>query len=58
VLAQRRRTENLIVLGLFALAQLLGWMVLHSVRASLGLLLFSAFVLPVVLTLAFDRRSR
>jgi hypothetical protein len=58
VLARRRRRENLIVLGLFALAQLLGWMFLHSVRAGLGLLLFSVFVLPVVLTLAFDRHSR
>jgi Flp pilus assembly protein TadB len=57
VLATRRRAENLVVLGLFGLVQLLGWVVLHSVRASLGLLVLSAFVLPVVLTLAFDRRG-
>jgi hypothetical protein len=58
VLAQRRRAENLIVLGFFGLAQLVGWVWLQSVRASLGLLVLSAFVLPVVLTLAFDRRGR
>jgi hypothetical protein len=58
VLAQRRRAENLVVLGLFGLAQLVGWVWLQSVRASLGLLVLSAFVLPVVLTLVFDRRGR
>jgi Flp pilus assembly protein TadB len=58
VLAERRRAENLIVFGLFALVQLVGWVWLQSVRASLGLLVLSAFVLPVVLTLAFDRRGR
>jgi Flp pilus assembly protein TadB len=58
VLDARRRRENLVVLALFGLVQVVAWLWLHSVRAGLGLLLLSAFVLPVVLTLAFDRRSR
>jgi hypothetical protein len=41
----------------FVLVQVLGWLVAQDLLVSLGLLVLTAFALPVVLTLAFDRRG-
>ncbi len=57
VLAHKRRMQNRLVFGLAAVVQLFGWLAFGSVRASLLLLVLTAFALPVVLTLAFDRRA-
>jgi hypothetical protein len=57
VLARKRRRQNGLVLGVAAVVQLFGWLAFGSVRASLLLLVLTAFALPVVVTLAFDRRA-
>jgi hypothetical protein len=56
VLARRRRAQNLGMLGLFIGAQLAGWLLLASWTARFAVLVLSVLVLPVVVTLAFDRR--
>lgn len=57
VLARKRRNQNRLVLGLAVVVQLFGWLAFGSVRGSIALLVLSAFALPVLLTLAFDRRG-
>jgi Flp pilus assembly protein TadB len=57
VLARKRRAQNRVVLGLAAVTQVFGWLAFNSVRTSLLILVLTAFALPVVLTLAFDRRA-
>ena len=57
VLARKRRAQNRVVFGVAAVIQVFGWLAFSSVRTSLLLLVLTAFALPVVLTLAFDRRA-
>jgi Flp pilus assembly protein TadB len=57
VLARKRRAQNGAVLLGFVLVQLLAWLLLQTWTARLAVLVLSAFLVPVVVTLAFDRRS-
>jgi Flp pilus assembly protein TadB len=57
VLAQRRQVQNRAVYGIALVVQVLGWLAFGSVRASVLVLVLTAFALPVVFTLAFDRRG-
>jgi hypothetical protein len=57
ILARRRREQNAIVAVAFLLVQVGAWMLLSSWTGRLGVLLLSAFLVPVFVTLAFDRRS-
>ncbi|RAY16500.1 hypothetical protein DPM19_06450 [Actinomadura craniellae] len=56
VLARRRRVQNRVVLGLFVVVQVVGWVLLPTWTARFALLLLSVLLVPVVVTLAFDRR--
>ena len=57
VLARRRRAQNRAVLVVFLLVQLLAWMFFDSWAARLSTLGLSVFLVPVAVTLLFDRRS-
>jgi hypothetical protein len=57
LLARRRRTQNGVVLLAFVLVQIVAWLLLESWTARLAVLVLSAFLVPVVITIAFDRRS-
>ncbi|MEU6413944.1 hypothetical protein [Microbispora sp. NPDC046933] len=56
-LARRRRTENAVVAVLWFLVQVLAWILLDSWMARLGVFLGSILLLPVFVTIVFDRRS-
>ncbi|WP_433324936.1 hypothetical protein [Spirillospora sp. CA-294931] len=55
-LARRRRTQNRLTLGVFAAVQIAGWFLLDGWPARFALLALSLFLVPVFVTLAFDRR--
>jgi hypothetical protein len=57
LLARRRREQNAVVAVLFLLVQVAAWIFLSSWTGRLAVLLLSAFLVPVFITLAFDRRS-
>ncbi|MCW2941924.1 MAG: hypothetical protein JWN00_4909 [Actinomycetia bacterium] len=57
MLARRRRAQNRAVLVVFLLVQLLAWMFFDSWAARLSTLGLSVFLVPVAVTLLFDRRS-
>ncbi|GAA4501010.1 hypothetical protein GCM10023191_050320 [Actinoallomurus oryzae] len=57
LLARRRREQNAIVAVAFLLVQVLAWMSLSSWTARLAVFVLSVFLVPVFITLAFDRRS-
>jgi Flp pilus assembly protein TadB len=57
ILARRRREQNAIVAVVFVLVQVIAWINLSSWTGRLGVLVLSAFLVPVFVTLAFDRRS-
>jgi hypothetical protein len=57
ILARRRREQNAIVAVAFLLVQVLAWISLPSWTGRLAVLVLSAFLVPVFITLAFDRRS-
>ncbi|MBO3745400.1 hypothetical protein J5X84_04910 [Streptosporangiaceae bacterium NEAU-GS5] len=56
-LARRRRTQNGVVLILWLLVQVLAWILLSGWMARLGVFLLSIIVIPVLVTVVFDRRS-
>ncbi|MEU7876748.1 hypothetical protein [Microbispora bryophytorum] len=56
-LARRRRTENAVAVVLWFLVQALAWILLDSWMARLGVFLGSILLLPVLVTIVFDRRS-
>ncbi|NRQ36216.1 hypothetical protein HII36_30920 [Nonomuraea sp. NN258] len=57
LLARRRRAQNVLVaLGLL-LVQALVWLIWGSVPLSFAVFVFSLLLAPVVMTLAFDRRT-
>ncbi|GII53980.1 hypothetical protein Pth03_23690 [Planotetraspora thailandica] len=56
-LAQRRRTGNRLALGAFILVQVVAWLLLDGWMARLGVLLGSLLLIPVLVTIVFDRRS-
>jgi hypothetical protein len=57
VLARRRRAQNGGVFLVFLAVQCLGWLLCSTWTARLAVLGLSIFLVPVVVTLAFDRRS-
>ncbi|MET7459879.1 hypothetical protein [Nonomuraea sp. NPDC005501] len=56
LLARRRRVQNTVVAIAFALVQVVVWVVWGSPAVSFGALVLSLLLVPVVVTLAFDRR--
>ncbi|GAA3196445.1 hypothetical protein [Nonomuraea roseoviolacea] len=54
--ARRRRAQNAVVALAFALVQVMVWLVWASLAVSFGVLVLSLLLVPVVMTLAFDRR--
>ncbi|GLW22359.1 MULTISPECIES: hypothetical protein [Microbispora] len=56
-LARRRRTENGVAVTLWFLVQALAWILFESWMARLGVFLGSILLLPVLVTIVFDRRS-
>ncbi|PZG12050.1 hypothetical protein [Nonomuraea aridisoli] len=57
LLARRQRAQNAVVALAFVLVQVLVWLVWGSLPVSLAVLVFSLLLVPVVVTLAFDRRT-
>ncbi|NUT42181.1 MAG: hypothetical protein HOV86_19575 [Thermoactinospora sp.] len=57
VLARRRRVQNAVVALAFVLVQVLAWLVWGSWGISLAVLVLSVLFVPVIVTLAFDRRN-
>ncbi|MCG5212451.1 hypothetical protein [Streptosporangium sp. KLBMP 9127] len=57
VLARRRRAQNGVVAVLFLIIQLIAWLLLSSWAAWFGVLVLSLLLLPMLVTLVFDRRS-
>ncbi|GII26685.1 hypothetical protein [Planotetraspora mira] len=56
-LARRRRTENGVLALLWFIVQVLAWLLLDGWMARLGVLIFSTLLIPVLVTIVFDRRS-
>ena len=54
--ARRRRRQAFVLLGLFAVVQVLVWWLLPSWPVRLAVLLLSLFLLPVARVVLFDRR--
>ncbi|MEU4325020.1 hypothetical protein [Nonomuraea dietziae] len=57
LLAHRQRAQNGVVALLFVIVQLLTWMLWSSWQASLAVFVLSLLFVPVIVTLAFDRRT-
>ncbi len=57
LLARRQRVQNAAVLLAFLIIQALAWLVWGSPMVSFGVLIFSLLLVPVLVTLAFDRRT-
>ncbi|MGI8336248.1 hypothetical protein ACRYCC_40425 [Actinomadura scrupuli] len=57
LLARRRRAQNGGVLLVFLAVQCLAWLLCSTWTARLAVLGLSIFLVPVVVTLAFDRRA-
>ncbi|MBG0817421.1 hypothetical protein [Planomonospora sp. ID82291] len=57
VIARRRRTQNGVVAVLFLIVQVIAWLIWSSWAARLGVLLLSLLLVPVLVTVVFDRRS-
>ena len=58
LLARRRRMENSVILGLFLLAQIIVWLVTDDPWVRVAAALLGVLALPVLVTLALDRRTR
>lgn len=56
LLARRRREQNAIVAVVFLVVQVIAWTQLSSWTERLAVLILSAFLVPVFVVLAFDRR--
>ncbi len=57
LLARRHRAQNAVVALAFLLVQALAWLLWGSPLLSFGVLVFSLLLFPVLVTLAFDRRT-
>ncbi|MCW2905082.1 MAG: hypothetical protein JWO67_7347 [Streptosporangiaceae bacterium] len=55
--ARRRRSQNAAVLVIFLLVQTAAWLLLPTWSGRFAVLVVSVLVVPVAVTLAFDRRS-
>ncbi|MBE1592826.1 hypothetical protein ACFPOI_19415 [Nonomuraea angiospora] len=56
LIARRHRAQNIVVALGFLFVQAIVWLVWGSLPLSLAVLVFSLLLVPVVVTLAFDRR--
>jgi Flp pilus assembly protein TadB len=56
LLARRRRTQNVVVALLFVFVQAFVWLFWATPFLSFGVFVLSLLLIPVVVTLAFDRR--
>ncbi|MGW0203639.1 hypothetical protein, partial [Nonomuraea sp. NPDC003201] len=56
LIARRQRAQNIVVALGFLFVQAIVWLVWGSLPLSLAVLVFSLLLVPVVVTLAFDRR--
>ncbi|RVX39549.1 hypothetical protein EDD27_1908 [Nonomuraea polychroma] len=56
LLARRHRTQNVLVALGFLIVQAIAWLLWGSFFASFAVLVLSVLLVPVVVTLAFDRR--
>ncbi|MCW2882097.1 MAG: hypothetical protein JWQ95_6197 [Sphaerisporangium sp.] len=57
LIARRQRTQNTVVAVLFVLVQVAAWMLLSGWAARFGVLVLSLLLVPVLVTVVFDRRS-
>ncbi|WP_248964868.1 hypothetical protein [Sphaerisporangium perillae] len=57
LIARRHRTQNAVVAVLFVLVQAGAWLLLDGWAARVGVLVLSLLLLPVLVTVVFDRRS-
>jgi len=57
LLARRQRAQNGAVALVFVIIQVLAWLIWGSPFLSFGVLVFSLLLIPVLVTLAFDRRT-
>jgi Flp pilus assembly protein TadB len=57
LIARRRRAQNAVVAVLFVLVQVLAWLLLSGWAARLGVLVLSLLLVPMLITVVFDRRS-
>ena len=57
LLAHRRRMQNALLLGLFLVSQAIVWLIWSDPWIRAAAAVFGVLAMPVVVTLAFDRRS-
>ncbi|GII65799.1 hypothetical protein Skr01_58840 [Sphaerisporangium krabiense] len=57
LIARRQRAQNAVVAVLFVLVQALAWILLDGWAARVGVLVLSLLLVPVLVTVVFDRRS-
>jgi hypothetical protein len=57
LIARRQRAQNAVVAVLFVLVQVLAWLLLTGWAARAGVLVLSLLLVPVLVTVVFDRRS-
>ncbi|GGL10035.1 hypothetical protein Sme01_32600 [Sphaerisporangium melleum] len=57
LIARRHRAQNAVMALLFVLVQAGSWLLLSTWAARLGALVLSLLLLPVLVTVLFDRRS-
>ncbi|MER7369882.1 hypothetical protein [Nonomuraea wenchangensis] len=57
LIARRHRVQNVVVGAAFLLVQALAWLMWGSPAVSFAVLVLSLLLVPVVVTLAFDRRT-
>ncbi|MDF5756004.1 hypothetical protein [Spongiactinospora sp. TRM90649] len=57
LLARRHRTQNSLFVVLFLIVQVIAWLLLSSWAARFGVFVLSLLIVPVLVTLVFDRRS-
>ncbi|MEU6710879.1 hypothetical protein ABZ897_05300 [Nonomuraea sp. NPDC046802] len=57
LIARRHRAQNVVAGAGFLIVQAIVWLIWGSLPVSLAVLVFSLLLAPVVMTLAFDRRT-
>ncbi|MFI7634634.1 hypothetical protein [Nonomuraea sp. NPDC049400] len=57
LIARRHRAQNVVIALGFLFVQAIVWLMWGSVFLSFGVFIFSLLLAPVVVTLAFDRRT-
>ncbi|SDG80866.1 hypothetical protein SAMN05421505_10895 [Sinosporangium album] len=57
ILARRQRVQNGVVAVVFVIVQVIAWLTLSSWTARVGVFVLSLLLVPVLVTLVFDRRT-